>query len=78
MDKPDPANPVGVKGVGEPPVGSAASAMVSAVSNALGADTVFARTPIVPDMIINAAAGRPQSYEAALGQHCSKGGLNYD
>ena len=60
VDKPDPANPVGIKGVGEPPVGSAASAMVSAVSNALGG-LVFARTPIVPDMIINAVAGRPQS-----------------
>ena len=61
VDKPDRYNPVGAKGVGEPIMGSAAAAIVSAVSDALGGH-MFNRTPIVPDMIINAAAGKPQSH----------------
>ena len=55
----DPQNPVGGRGVGEPAEGSGAAAVISAVEDALG--MAFNRTPIVPDMIINAAAGRPQS-----------------
>jgi CO/xanthine dehydrogenase Mo-binding subunit len=60
VDKPDASNPVGAKGIGEPIMGSAAAAIVCAVSDALGGHN-FNRTPIVPDMIVNAAAGRPQS-----------------
>jgi CO/xanthine dehydrogenase Mo-binding subunit len=51
---------VGGRGVGEPAQGCAAGAVCSAVSDALGGK-LLNRTPIVPDMIINAAAGRPQS-----------------
>ena len=58
----DPQNPVGAKGVGEPVMGSAASALICAISDALGGH-YFNRTPIVTDMIVNAAAGRPQSYK---------------
>ena len=60
VDKPDPANPVGVKGMGEPPMGAGGSALLSAISDALGGH-VFNRTPVTPDMIVNAASGRSQS-----------------
>lgn len=62
VDKPDPQNPVGAKGIGEPLMGCAASALVCAITDALGGH-YFNRTPIMPDMIINAAAGQPQSYK---------------
>jgi CO/xanthine dehydrogenase Mo-binding subunit len=42
-------------------MGAAASAVINAVSDALNGH-YFHRTPIVPDMIINAMADKPQSY----------------
>ena len=57
----DPQNPVGAKGIGEPLMGCATAALLSAISDALGGH-YFNRTPVVRDMIINAAAGRTQSY----------------
>jgi len=57
----DPQNPVGVKGIGEPTMGCAAAALLCAISDALGGH-YFNRSPIVPDMIVNAASGRPQSH----------------
>jgi xanthine dehydrogenase molybdenum-binding subunit len=62
VDKPDPMNPVGARGIGEPLMGCAAAALLSAISDALDG-TYFNRTPILPDMIINAVAGKPQSYK---------------
>jgi CO/xanthine dehydrogenase Mo-binding subunit len=62
VDIADPQNPVGTKGVGEPVMGSAASALICAISDALGGH-YFNRTPVVTDMIVNAAAGRPQSHK---------------
>jgi len=61
VDRADPENPVGARGVGEPTMGCAAAALLCAISEALGGHT-FNRTPVVPDMIVNAAAGRPQSH----------------
>jgi CO/xanthine dehydrogenase Mo-binding subunit len=61
VDQPDDHSPVGAKGIGEPLQGCAAAALVCAISDALGGRQ-FNRTPIVPDMIINAVAGRPQSH----------------
>ena len=63
VDKADPQNPVGVRGMGEPVMGCAASALISAISDALGGH-YFNRTPIVTDMIVNAAAGREQSHDS--------------
>jgi CO/xanthine dehydrogenase Mo-binding subunit len=60
VDKPDPSSPLGTKGIGEPLLGCAGSALLCAISDALGGHT-FNRTPVVADMIINQAAGRPQS-----------------
>ena len=57
----DPQNPVGAKGMGEPPLGCAAAALVCAISDAMGGH-YFNRTPIVPDMIVNAVSDRGQSH----------------
>ena len=62
VDKADPQNPVGAKGIGEPLQGCGAAALLSAISDALGGH-YFNRTPVVTDMIINAAAGLPQSHK---------------
>jgi CO/xanthine dehydrogenase Mo-binding subunit len=53
---------MGGRGIGEPAEGSGAAAVLSAISDALGGQ-LFNRNPVVADMIINAAAGRPQSYK---------------
>jgi CO/xanthine dehydrogenase Mo-binding subunit len=60
VDIADPQNPVGARGIGEPPMGAAAAAVLCAISDALGGH-VFNRVPIVPDMIVNHVAGRAQS-----------------
>jgi len=60
VDNADPQNPVGARGIGEPPMGASASAILCAISDALGGH-LFNRTPVVPDMIINYVAGREQS-----------------
>ncbi|MCZ6769704.1 MAG: molybdopterin-dependent oxidoreductase, partial [Acidobacteria bacterium] len=62
VDKPDLYNPMGTKGVGEPPLGAAAAAVVCAISDALGG-IYFNRIPVNPDMILNAVEGQPQSYK---------------
>ena len=61
VDQADPQNPVGAKGIGEPLMGCSAAALLCAISDALGG-VYFNRTPIVADMIINAAAGRSPSH----------------
>ena len=63
VDKPDADNPVGAKGIGEPLMGCAASALLCAIYDALGGKTYFNRTPLKPDMIIAALAGRPQAHK---------------
>ncbi len=62
VDKPDPQSPFGTKGIGEPVMGAAASALISAISDALGGHH-FNRLPVTPDQIVNALAGRPQSHK---------------
>jgi len=62
VEKPDPQNPIGVKGVGEPVLGSGAAAITSAIADALGGH-LFNRTPVTPDMIINHLAGRPPAHK---------------
>ena len=61
VDIADGQNPVGAKGIGEPVQGSASAAVLCAISDALGGH-YFNRAPVVPDMIVNAAAGRDQSH----------------
>jgi len=62
VDIPDPQNPVGAKGIGEPTMGCAAAALLCAISDALGGH-YFNRTPVVRDMIVNASMGRSQSHQ---------------
>jgi len=62
VDKPDPDSPIGTKGIGEPVMGCAGAALLCAISDALGG-VVFNRTPVTVDMIVNAAARRPQSHK---------------
>ena len=60
-DLPDLQNPIGAKGIGEPLMGCAAAALLCAISDALGGH-YFNRTPVVPDMIVNAISGQTQSH----------------
>jgi CO/xanthine dehydrogenase Mo-binding subunit len=62
IDIADEQNPVGAKGIGEPVQGCAAAALLCAISDALGGH-YFNRTPVPPDMIVNAAAKREQSHK---------------
>ena len=62
VNLPDPYSPIGSKGLGEPPLGAAAAAVVCAISDALGG-TYFHRIPVSGDMILNAIEGQPQSYK---------------
>src|SRR5580700_6257584 len=61
VDKPDPTSPMGTKGIGEPPLGAAASALICAISDALGGH-VFNRTPVKTDMVLYAATKRPMAH----------------
>jgi xanthine dehydrogenase molybdenum-binding subunit len=62
VDLPDPQNPVGAKGMGEPPLGAAAAAVLGAISDALGG-VYFNRSPVTMDMVLNAAEGRAPSHK---------------
>jgi CO/xanthine dehydrogenase Mo-binding subunit len=62
VDIADPQSPLGTRGMGEPPMGASASALISAISDALGGH-YFNRTPIVTDMIVNALSGQEQSHK---------------
>ena len=62
VNQPDRFNPIGVKGIGEPPLGAAAAAVLCAISDALGGVN-FNRVPVTCDMILNAAEKRPQSFK---------------
>jgi CO/xanthine dehydrogenase Mo-binding subunit len=56
VDKPDPLNPVGSKGIGEPPVGAGAAALLCALQDALGED-ILKRTPVMTDNLLRAIEG---------------------
>jgi CO/xanthine dehydrogenase Mo-binding subunit len=56
---PDPETPVGARGIGEPPVGAGAGAILSALIDAIGEDA-FRRAPVMLDTILTSLeAGRP-------------------
>ena len=61
VDLPDPQSPLGTKGIGEPVMGAGASALLCAISDALGGAD-FNRVPVTRDQIVNALAKRPQSH----------------
>jgi len=52
---PDPTNPVGAKGIGEPSTVAAAGAVLNALADAVG-DDIIRRTPVQPEHIAAALA----------------------
>ena len=59
VNLPDPETPVGARGIGEPPVGAGACAVLNALSAAVG-DNVICRAPATLDCILMALEhGRP-------------------
>ncbi|MFO1184987.1 MAG: molybdopterin cofactor-binding domain-containing protein [Bauldia sp.] len=61
VEMPDPQNPVGVKGVGEPAEGGPSAAIASAIADALG--VTFNHYPVSIDQIVNHLNGRPQAHK---------------
>ena len=62
LDIPDPETPVGSRGIGEPPVGGGCSAVLNALSDAIG-DEVFRRAPVYADTILTSLeAGKPMQH----------------
>lgn len=57
---PDPQNPTGGRGIGEPTQGAAAAAIASAISDALDGH-LFNTAPTTTDMIVNHLAGKTYS-----------------
>ncbi|MCY4263662.1 MAG: xanthine dehydrogenase family protein molybdopterin-binding subunit [Gammaproteobacteria bacterium] len=60
VDLPDPENPVGARGIGEPSMGSVSAALTAAISDALDGH-IFGAAPITTDMIINHLAGTQEN-----------------
>ncbi len=59
LDIPDPETPVGARGIGEPPVGGGCSAILNALTDAVG-DEVIRRAPVSADQILaSLQAGKP-------------------
>jgi xanthine dehydrogenase molybdenum-binding subunit len=52
---PDPQNPIGSRGVGEPSQGAGCASLASAISDAVGGHH-FSRVPVTADMIVNHVA----------------------
>ena len=49
---PDPFNPVGAKGIGEPAIGAGSASVLCAIADALGGDGYFYRSPVTADMVL--------------------------
>ncbi len=60
---PDPTNPIGAKGIGEPSTVASAGAVLNALADAVG-DDIIRRTPVQPEMIMATLANNRQiAYE---------------
>jgi xanthine dehydrogenase molybdenum-binding subunit len=68
VDIPDPETPVGVRGVGEPPVGAAYGAIMNAIADAIG-DEIFRKSPVSPDIILEALENNGKRTHDALTAH---------
>jgi len=62
VELPDPTNPVGAKGIGEPAIGAGGGALICALADAVG-DGVLRRTPVHPEQIMMSLAAKQPSYE---------------
>ena len=58
---PDPFNPLGARGIGEPSHGAGAGAVLCAIADALG-DGYFNRTPVMTDMILARLENLPEPF----------------
>ena len=61
VEIPDPQNPVGAKGIGEPPVGAGSAALTSAIADALDG-RCLCRTPLTADVILAEIEGLEPAY----------------
>ena len=61
-EEPDPFNPLGARGIGEPSQGAGSGAVLCAIANALGDDGYFNRSPIMSDMILTKLEGLPEPH----------------
>jgi len=50
---PDPFNPIGAKGIGEPAIGAGSGSVLCAIADALGGDGHFYRSPVTADMVLS-------------------------
>ncbi len=60
-NQPDPFNPLGARGIGEPSHGAGAGAVLCAIADALG-DGYFNRTPVMIDMILTRLENLPAPF----------------
>ena len=60
-NEPDPFNPLGARGIGEPSHGAGAGAVLCAIADALG-DGYFNRTPVMRDMILTRLENLPEPF----------------
>lgn len=51
-EEPDPFNPLGAKGIGEPAIGAGAASVLCAIADALGGEGHFYRSPVSADMVL--------------------------
>jgi xanthine dehydrogenase molybdenum-binding subunit len=59
VEIPDPQNPIGAKGIGEPGIGVGGASLLCAIADAVGHD-IIRRTPVHPESIVTGlAAGKP-------------------
>jgi xanthine dehydrogenase molybdenum-binding subunit len=68
VNLPDPETPVGARGVGEPPVGAAYGAVMNAIADAIG-DEAFRKSPVSPDILLNALENGGKRTHEALTAH---------
>ncbi|MGE0462455.1 MAG: xanthine dehydrogenase family protein molybdopterin-binding subunit [Vicinamibacterales bacterium] len=62
VELPDPTNPVGAKGIGEPAIGAGGGALICALADAVG-DGILRRTPVHPEQILMSLAAGTPAYE---------------
>ncbi len=51
-DEPDPFNPLGAKGIGEPAIGAGSGSVLCAIADALRGEGHFYRSPVTADMVL--------------------------
>jgi xanthine dehydrogenase molybdenum-binding subunit len=62
VELPDPTNPVGAKGIGEPSIGAGSAVIMCALADAVG-DGLLTRTPVHTEMIAAALQEGKRAYE---------------